>query len=95
MLLTNVLLSFPFKFLFSSSASIAVSAVGFRKKSLSCSGALAAVIVGFTLTMASYCFFSCLLAFFISSSCWTKWKSDKKRKLEGDFKEGTRLCKIF
>jgi len=88
MLVTNVLLSFPFKCLFSSAASIAVSAVGLRKNSLSFSGALAAVMVGFTLTMASYCFFSCLLTFFISSSFWTKWKSDKKRKVEGDFKEG-------
>jgi len=53
MLVTNVLLSFPFKCLFSSAASIAVSAVGLRKNSLSFSGALAAVMVGFTLTMVA------------------------------------------
>ena len=95
MLLTNVLLSFPFKVLFSSVTSLAISAGGYRKNSLSLSGAITAVVVGFTLTLANYCFFSSLLAFFISSSYWTKWESARKKKFENDFKEGTVFNKIF
>ena len=95
MLITNILASFPVKLLFSFISSLTISIGGFRKNSLSISGAIAAVTVGFTLTLASYCFFSSLLAFFISSSYWTKWKSDRKKKIESNFKEGAQDNKIF
>ena len=80
--------SFIFRFIFSWLSSILVSVRGYSKQSLNFSGALAAVIVGFTLTLAGYAFFASLLAFYTTSSLWTKWKSDKKRKIEEDFKEG-------
>lgn len=89
MLLTTILFSFPFKIAFAFISSLAISVYGHRKKSLSAGGAVAAIAVGFTLTLANYCFFACLLVFFVSSSFWTKWRSARKKKLEADFKEGT------
>merc|ERR1739845_78023 len=61
---------------------------GHGRKSLSTSGALLALVVGFTLTLAHYSFFLCLLAFFISSSKATKYKQEVKKEIEEDFKEG-------
>merc|ERR1719290_128389 len=61
---------------------------GHGRKSLSTSGALLALVVGFTLTLAHYSFFLCLLAFFISSSKATKYKQEVKKTFESDFKEG-------
>merc|ERR1711970_1447603 len=56
--------------------------------SLSTSGALLALVVGFCLTLAHYSFFFCLLAFFITSSKATKYKQEVKAQVEEDFKEG-------
>lgn len=67
---------------------VMVATWGHSRKSLSTSGALFAVAVGFCLTLAHYSFFLCLLAFFISSSKATKFKQEIKRKVEDDFKEG-------
>eukprot|EP00794_Sanderia_malayensis_P013002 gene13001-14341_t len=67
---------------------IGISVRGYRKKSLSLSGAISAVIVGFCLTLANYCYFLSLICFFFTSSFWTKWKSEKKKKIEEQFKEG-------
>ncbi|XP_045136021.1 transmembrane protein 19-like isoform X1 [Portunus trituberculatus] len=61
---------------------------GLRKKSLSFSGAVCGLVVGFLLTLGSYVFFVNLLIFFVSSSKATKYKSAMKRKLENDHKEG-------
>jgi len=61
---------------------------GHGRKSLSTSGALLALVVGFTLTLAHYSFFLCLLAFFISSSKATKYKQEVKKEFEEDYKEG-------
>ncbi len=61
---------------------------GVRRKSLSLSGGVAAVAVGAILTAASGCFCFALLAFFITSSRLTKWRSAEKKKLEHDHKEG-------
>lgn len=60
-----------------------------RKRSLSLSGALVAIVVGIVLTCASGCFCLALLAFFLTSSRLTKWKASQKKKLEYDHKEGT------
>ncbi|KAL8613303.1 hypothetical protein ACOMHN_052543 [Nucella lapillus] len=64
------------------------AAYGLRKKSLSYSGALAGLLVGFVLTFSSLCFFSALLAFFLTGSRATKYRAHLKRKLEDNFKEG-------
>ncbi|EDO50028.1 predicted protein [Nematostella vectensis] len=68
--------------------SIFISRRGFRSKSLDLSGALAAVLVGFACALSSLCFFSSLLAFFLSSSRLTNFRAEVKRELEDDFKEG-------
>ncbi|XP_022207567.1 transmembrane protein 19 [Nilaparvata lugens] len=67
---------------------ILVATYGLRKNSLSISGAILGFLVGFILTLSSYLFFACLLTFFITSSRATKFRSEKKRKFEKDFKEG-------
>lgn len=61
---------------------------GLRRKSLSRSGAVLASVVGFVLTLSSYCFVSDLLMFFLSSSKLTKFRSERKKCLEDEFKEG-------
>ena len=61
---------------------------GHNRSSLSTSGALLALIVGFILSLAHYSFFLSLIAFFVSSSKATKFKQEVKRGYEGDFKEG-------
>lgn len=65
-----------------------VAAWGLRRKSLDRSGAILGVIVGFVLTLTSYCFLACLFTFFVTSSKATKFRSERKRKLQDDFKEG-------
>jgi len=45
--------------------------------------------------MSSYCFFICLLVFFLSSSKATKFRSARKKQLEDDFKEGIAQLNIF
>eukprot|EP00112_Aurelia_sp_Birch-Aquarium-sp1_P008998 Seg2007.7 transcript_id=Seg2007.7/GoldUCD/mRNA.D3Y31 product="Transmembrane protein 19" protein_id=Seg2007.7/GoldUCD/D3Y31 len=88
MLPLAIISTFPFKLCFAFTAAIALSVRGYKRKSLNLSGAVCAVLVGFTLTLANYCFFTTLLAFFASSSFWTRWKAEKKRKIEAGFKEG-------
>ncbi|XP_050717135.1 transmembrane protein 19-like isoform X1 [Eriocheir sinensis] len=61
---------------------------GLRKGSISFSGAICGLVVGFLLTLGSYAFFINLLVFFVSSSKATKYKSTLKRKTEANFKEG-------
>lgn len=61
---------------------------GKRKKSLSTDGAIAAFIVGFVTFASGSHFGFLLIAFFISSSWLTKYKSSTKRQIEHDFKEG-------
>lgn len=63
---------------------------GLRKKSLSIDGAIAAFITGMIHCIAGYDFTLILAVFFLSSSMWTKYKSEIKRDLEEDFKEGAR-----
>ena len=78
----------PLRWIAATVIPVIVVSWGHSRKSLSTSGALLAIIVGFILTLAHYSFFLCLLAFFISSSKATKYKQDIKRRFEDDFKEG-------
>ena len=68
--------------------SLFISIRGFRKKSLDLSGSITAVIVGFCMTLSNTAFFVVLLVFFVTSSMLTKFKSEIKRRIEDDFKEG-------
>lgn len=49
---------------------------------------LSAFVVGFVMTLSSYGFMTAMLAFFFAGSKVTKWRADRKRKFEADFKEG-------
>ncbi|XP_066266790.1 transmembrane protein 19-like [Branchiostoma lanceolatum] len=78
----------PWRLLFAIIAPMFITIRGLKKQSLDMSGALTGFVVGFVLTVSNLCFFSCLLAFFGISSWATKYKAEKKRVLEEDFKEG-------
>ena len=66
----------------------AISLWGLRRRSLSSSGALLALAVGFLVTLTNGCLCAAMMAFFFSSSRLTKWKGHVKRKMEHDYKEG-------
>lgn len=74
--------------------SLFISWYGVRRRSLSLSGGLAAIIVGVVLTAASGCFCLALLGFFLTSSRLTKWKASEKKRLEHDYKEGEAVVQI-
>ena len=61
---------------------------GVRRKSLDISGGVAAILVGFVLTVGSGCFCVSLLVFFFTSSRLTRWKEREKGKWEEGHKEG-------
>ena len=61
---------------------------GLKKLSLSRSGATAAWLVGFATFLSGFRFGFVLILFYQSSSSLTKFKQEKKKKLEADFKEG-------
>ncbi|RDD40229.1 Transmembrane protein 19 [Trichoplax sp. H2] len=73
---------------FATAISIAISIRGLRKKSLDLSGSITAVVVGFCMTLSNTGFFIVLITFFFTSSSLTKFKSEIKRRIEDDFKEG-------
>jgi len=61
---------------------------GYTKGSLNKSGSIAASIVGIIIGMTGMKLLVVLGVFFVSSSFFTKYKADVKRKIEDDFKEG-------
>ncbi|XP_027535614.1 transmembrane protein 19 isoform X1 [Neopelma chrysocephalum] len=78
----------PWRWLFSVLVPLIIAAQGFKKKSLDHSGALGGLVVGFILTVANYSFFSSLFVFFVTSSKLTKWKKDRKKQIDSEYKEG-------
>lgn len=78
----------PWRWLFSILVPLVLTIRALKRRSLSYSGALGALLVGFVLTMANYSFFSSLLAFFITSSKLTRWGGAQKKKIDADYKEG-------
>lgn len=81
----------PARWLFATFAPVVISLHGFSRGSLSHSGALLAVVVGWALTLANYAFFTSLLVFFLTSSRATKFRKEQKRKIEGKaYQEGGR-----
>merc|ERR1712112_619146 len=77
----------PLRWISSTVVPVIVVSWGHGKKSLSTSGAILALLVGFCLTLAHYSFFLSLLAFFVSSSKATRFKQQAKANFEADFKE--------
>ncbi|MFD2169491.1 DUF92 domain-containing protein [Tumebacillus lipolyticus] len=68
------------------SASIAL--IAYRKRSLTRSGALAAIVVGSILYgMGSLPWFGTLIAFFLSSTLLTKWKGKQKSEMEENYEK--------
>ena len=65
---------------------------GVRRKSLDISGGVAAILVGFVLTVGSGCFCVSLLVFFLTSSRLTRWRGREKEKWEEEHKEGVCVC---
>ena len=65
---------------------------GVRRKSLDISGGVAAILVGFVLTVGSGCFCVSLLVFFLTSSRLTRWREREKEKWEEEHKEGVYVC---
>lgn len=78
----------PTRWLVSCLIPLLVAVHGYRKKSVSLSGALFGFSVAFILTLSNYSFLACLMTFFLSASRATKVRSHLKMKLEADFKEG-------
>ncbi|XP_054480774.1 transmembrane protein 19 [Anoplopoma fimbria] len=78
----------PWRWLFSILVPLMLVVRALKRSSLSSSGALGALFVGFVLTMANYSFFASLLAFFITSSKLTRWGGAQKKKIDAEYKEG-------
>lgn len=68
--------------------SLVISVRGMRRNSLDFSGGMSSMVIGLLLTITNAAFFSSMIAFYLSSSALTKWKSAEKKKVEADFKEG-------
>ncbi|CAI5515484.1 unnamed protein product [Closterium sp. Naga37s-1] len=73
---------------FSCALALFMAARGFRKRSLSSSGAAAAFVVGSLTMTAGARFGVTLIAFFLSSSKLTRLGAQHKRRVEERFKEG-------
>lgn len=80
----------PLRYGYATVAPVICASVGYYKKSLDFSGYLAALVIGFLLTISNYCFSTSLIVFFFTASSVTKFRSVKKRQLEENFKEGGR-----
>ena len=55
---------------------------------------MAAILVGFVLTVGSACFCVSLLVFFFTSQL-TRWRGREKEKYEDEHKEGVHVCNIL
>ena len=80
--------STPLRWVSATVVPVIVVSWGHKNRSLSTSGALMSIVVGFCLSLAHYSFFLSLLCFFISSSKATKYKQEAKREVEEEFREG-------
>lgn len=67
---------------------VVLSVYGYSRRSLSASGAVAALMIGFLTFYASFAFGMLLIAFFLTSSRATKVDSRRKAEIEADHKEG-------
>ncbi|KAF3636148.1 putative replication protein A 70 kDa DNA-binding subunit B-like isoform X1 [Capsicum annuum] len=68
--------------------SFVIAVRAYKRKSLNLSGAVSGFIIMFIQLAVNYRFGAMLLVFFFTSSKFTKFGEDRKRKLDADFKEG-------
>ncbi|OAD58671.1 Transmembrane protein 19, partial [Eufriesea mexicana] len=78
----------PWRWLISVLLPIFMAFWSLRRKSVDLSGAILGLFVGFILTLTSFVHVACLFAFLVTSTKATKFRSEQKRKIESDFKEG-------
>ncbi|MCU6707595.1 DUF92 domain-containing protein [Paenibacillus sp. J5C_2022] len=65
----------------------AAAALAYRERALTASGALSALVMGTGfVTLGEPLWFGLLIAFFISSTAWSKWKRNHRRKAEAERK---------
>ncbi|MGZ4135125.1 MAG: DUF92 domain-containing protein, partial [Tumebacillaceae bacterium] len=68
--------------------SVLIAGLAYWKRSLSLSGAVAAVVVGTLLYgLGSVAWFGTLILFFVSSSLLSKWKQKQKAKVEASYEK--------
>ena len=79
---------YPIWIIFTTIISLYIGLNGLKKKSLSTSGAISAIVVGFITFSLSVVVGIVLIAFFLSSSKLTKLGAEKKRLIEKDYKTG-------
>jgi uncharacterized protein (TIGR00297 family) len=71
--------------------SLTIAALAYAKRSLTGTGAAAAVIIGTIMfALGSLVWFGTLIAFFVSSTALTKWKQKVKAKHESVYEKGAR-----
>nr|WP_255570225.1 DUF92 domain-containing protein [Cohnella sp. CFH 77786] len=71
--------------------STGIAGAAYAKRSLSGSGFLAAVMLGTVMyALGSAVWFGSLIAFFISSTLWSKWKKHAKEKAESGYEKSGR-----
>ncbi|XEC93241.1 DUF92 domain-containing protein [Paenibacillus tarimensis] len=81
------LFEWPFRLLAGLLGSAAVALLAYRKKSLSGSGAWSATVMGTAyFTLGGPVWFGTLLAFFVSSTFWSKWKKRHRAKQSAEAK---------
>ncbi|MBB6637506.1 DUF92 domain-containing protein [Cohnella thailandensis] len=71
--------------------SAAIAGLAYARKSLSLSGLLAAVLLGTTMyALGSAVWYGSLIAFFVSSTLWSKWKRQAKKQAESGYEKSGR-----
>lgn len=78
----------PMRWLFSILVPLLLMIYGFKRKGVNKSGAILGLIFAVILSIANHAFLASLATFFFSSSRATKFRSERKIKIEDDFKEG-------
>jgi Predicted membrane protein len=71
--------------------STAIAGLAYARKSLSLSGFMAAVLLGTTMyALGSAVWYGSLIAFFVSSTLWSKWKRQAKKQAESGYEKSGR-----
>jgi uncharacterized protein (TIGR00297 family) len=79
------------EWLFGLVGSAGIAGAAYIKRSLSVSGFLAAVVLGTVMyALGTAVWFGSLIAFFVSSTVWSKWKKRAKEKAESGYEKSGR-----
>lgn len=78
----------PTRWLFSILMPVLFMMYGLKRKGVNKSGAALGLFCAIILSISSHAFFVSLATFFFSSSRATKFRADRKRKFDADFKDG-------